>query len=158
MSNRVATSRGYAAIGLYNPKSAENVGSVLRAATCYGVSMVAIQGRRFQQSPLDTTKAWRRMPLIQADDLMASIPFGAIPIAVEFIETARPLPKFTHPERAFYIFGPEDGSIPKELAARCAHTVYVPTAQCMNLAASVNVLLYDRLAKSGAWERARAAA
>jgi tRNA C32,U32 (ribose-2'-O)-methylase TrmJ len=26
--------------------------------------------------------------------------------------------------------------------------VYVPTVGCMNLAASVNVLLYDRLAKS----------
>ncbi|TOK02114.1 hypothetical protein CGI27_01360, partial [Vibrio parahaemolyticus] len=28
------------------------------------------------------------------------------------------------------------------------HVVYVPTHGCMNLAATVNVVLYDRLAKS----------
>lgn len=30
---------------------------------------------------------------------------------------------------------------------RCTHRVMVPTAFCMNLAATVNVVLYDRLAK-----------
>ena len=35
--------RGYAAIGLFNPKTALNVGSVMRAAACYGASMVANQ-------------------------------------------------------------------------------------------------------------------
>lgn len=30
----------YSCIGLYNPKSPENVGSVMRAAGCYGVASV----------------------------------------------------------------------------------------------------------------------
>ncbi len=33
------------------------------------------------------------------------------------------------------------------MADRADHVVYVPTVGCMNLAASVNVVLYDRLAK-----------
>ncbi|MFA0520743.1 TrmH family RNA methyltransferase, partial [Vibrio sp. 10N.222.55.E8] len=39
-------------------------------------------------------------------------------------------------------------SISQDVANRADHVVYVPTVGCMNLAASVNVLLYDRLAKS----------
>ena len=59
-----------------------------------------------------------------------------------------PLPDFQHPENALYIFGPEDGTITQDVINLADAVVYVPTIGCMNLAASVNVLLYDRLAKS----------
>lgn len=139
--------RGFAAIGLYRPKDANNMGGVLRAAGCYGASMVMVQGSRFGNFKTDTQKAWKHIPTIQTDDLLSVIPFGAAPIAVEFIKSAKPLPNFTHPERAFYLFGPEDGSLPADVVARCADVVYVPTEHCMNLAATVNVLLYDRMLK-----------
>ncbi|GAF89366.1 unnamed protein product, partial [marine sediment metagenome] len=29
----------------------------------------------------------------------------------------------------------------------CKHTIYIPTAYCMNLSATVNVVLYDRMNK-----------
>lgn len=151
-------SRGFAAIGLYGPKNSSNIGSALRAAACYGAGLIAVQGRRYRQASTDTTKGWRHLPFIETPDLWSVIPLGAVPVAVEFVPTATPLPAFTHPERAFYVFGPEDGSVPRELAARCRTTVYVPTAFCMNLAAAVNVLLYDRMVKRGEWQEARAAA
>jgi len=47
-----------------------------------------------------------------------------------------------------YIFGPEDGTISQAVIDRADAVVYVPTIGCMNLAATVNVVLYDRLAKS----------
>jgi tRNA(Leu) C34 or U34 (ribose-2'-O)-methylase TrmL len=47
-----------------------------------------------------------------------------------------------------YIFGPEDGTISQDMLDRADNVVYVPTIGCMNLAASVIVLLYDRLVKS----------
>ena len=73
---------------------------------------------------------------------------GCIPVAVELVEGARPLPEYTHPDRALYIFGPEDGSLQQEILDWCgAEVVYIPTQGCMNLAATVNVVLYDRLAK-----------
>lgn len=69
-------------------------------------------------------------------------------VAVELVEGATPLPHFIHPKNALYIFGPEDGSIEQEIVDQCDHVVYIPTVGCMNLAATVNVLLYDRLAKT----------
>jgi tRNA(Leu) C34 or U34 (ribose-2'-O)-methylase TrmL len=134
-----ADRRGYAAIGLHQPKNILNMGEIMRAAGCYGVSLVAISGRRFKRSSIDTQQAWKHMPTIEVPDLFAAAPFGAVPVAVEFIPTATPLPDFVHPERAYYLLGPT--------VARCPHVVYVPTRHCMNLAATANVLLYDRLMK-----------
>jgi tRNA(Leu) C34 or U34 (ribose-2'-O)-methylase TrmL len=140
--------RGICAVGLFNPKDRDNMGGVMRASGCYSVQLVAIQGMRFSKSNLDTQKIWRHTPVINTTDLFDAVPFGAVPVAVEFIPSAISLVDYVHPESAFYIFGPEDGSISKEILARCRDVVYVPTALCMNLAATVNVVLYDRLAKS----------
>ena len=63
------------------------------------------------------------------------------------VDDARDLTTYTHPERAFYIFGPEDGTLGKSITERCRDRILVPTKHCMNLAACVNVILYDRLAK-----------
>lgn len=134
-------------IGLFNPKDSNNYGSVLRAAGCYGAGMVAIQGARFEKSHLDTHKVWKTMPVIMTPDLFETIPYGAVPVAVELVDSAVSLVDYVHPERAFYIFGPEDGNISKEILRRCRDVIYVPTNGCMNLAATANVVLYDRLAK-----------
>jgi tRNA(Leu) C34 or U34 (ribose-2'-O)-methylase TrmL len=146
--------RGYAAIGLVQPKTPVNVGSVLRAAHCYGAAMVATTGQRYTRAPTDTMKAYRHLPVIQADDLHSVVPFDCVPVAIDLIEGARPLTTYAHPERAFYIFGPEDGTLGKSVTSWCRDVVYVPTAFCMNLAACVNVVLYDRMAKQERESRA----
>jgi tRNA(Leu) C34 or U34 (ribose-2'-O)-methylase TrmL len=110
--------------------------------------MIAIQGQRFKKCCTDTQSAWRHIPLIETDDLFESIPYSCIPVAVEIVEGARSLERYQHPERAFYILGPEDGSIPKAILNRCRDVVSVPTKYCMNLAATANVILYDRVAKA----------
>lgn len=139
--------RGFAAIGLDRPKSKENLGGVLRAAGCYGAALVAVRGTRIGRYATDTMNAYKSIPSIHVEDLIAAIPFGCVPVAVELAEGARNIVDFVHPERAFYIFGPEDGDVDKRIIASCAHTIYVPTMRCMNLAACVNVVLYDRLQK-----------
>lgn len=140
--------RGFASIGLVRPKDPSNVGSVLRAAHVYDASFVAIEGDRTPvQHSTDTTKAWRHMPVVRVDDLFAAVPYGAVPIAVDLVEGAIPLPDFHHPQAAFYIFGPEDGTLGRKHLLRCPYSIMVPTRFCMNLAATVNVVLYDRLAK-----------
>ena len=68
-------------------------------------------------------------------------------MAIELVEGARPLTTYKHPARAFYIFGPEDGTLKKNVTNFCDDVIYIPTEGCMNLAATVNVVLYDRLAK-----------
>jgi len=56
-------------------------------------------------------------------------------------------PDFVHPSQAFYAFGPEDGTLDQALIDQADAVVYVPTTGCLNLAAAVNVVLYDREAK-----------
>lgn len=144
--------RGFAAIGLVQPKNSINVGHVLRAAGAFGASMVAVTGSRIKGSYLTDTEAVRRhLPLLFVPNLRDVIPHDCVPIAIELIEGAKPLPTFPHPPRGFYIFGPEDGSLGASVLSWCRDVVRVP-AGCLNLAAAVNVVLYDRLVKRGEWE------
>lgn len=140
--------RGYSAIGLHHPKTPANVGSVLRAAHCYQSAMVSYTGERYRKASTDTMAAYRHIPLIKTDDLFSIIPYDCVPVAVDLLDDARDLTGYTHPERAFYIFGPEDGTLGKSITSRCRDKIFVPTQHCMNLAACVNVILYDRLAKA----------
>jgi len=138
------------AIGLINPKSPENVGSVLRAAGCYGVSTIYYTGTRFARAAkyqLDTKQRSDTIALTGVSSLLAQRQPGQALVCVELAEGATPLPAFQHPAQALYVFGPEDGSIDQSLIDAADAVVYVPTIGCMNLAATVNVLLYDRLAK-----------
>lgn len=142
--------RGFCAIGLDRPKDGHNIGGVLRAAHCFGAAMVTVRGPRYQRSSADTTKAWRHMPLLHADNLMEACPYAAVPVAVEIVDGSVPLASFKHPESAFYLFGPEDGSLSADYVKRCKHVVSIPTRFCLNLAATVNVVLYDRMSKDAA--------
>lgn len=138
-------------IGLVNPKSPSNVGAVMRAAGCYQASEVRYSGERFARAAkfqTDTKNISSKIPLKATDDLTADLNDDVRIVCVELVEGATPLPEFEHPENALYIFGPEDGSIPQDIVSKAHAVVYVPTIGCMNLAATTNVLLYDRLAKS----------
>jgi tRNA(Leu) C34 or U34 (ribose-2'-O)-methylase TrmL len=149
--------RGYSVIGLSNPKTAENIGSAVRAAGCYDASMVVVSGQRYGRkgSKTDTQKAYRHIPFIQTDDLKSMLPKDCVPVAVDLIEGALPLFNYCHPERAFYVFGPEDGTLEEDMLSWCRDVVYIPTDYCMNLAATVNVVLYDRLMKNYEKNRGR---
>jgi tRNA(Leu) C34 or U34 (ribose-2'-O)-methylase TrmL len=140
-------SRGFSVVGLHNPKNKNNVGGAMRAASCYGADMVAIAGERYSRQGTDTTGTYKHIPVIITDELKKVIPLGCTPVAIEFIPSGRSLIKYTHPERAFYIFGPEDSSLGDNILEYCRDIVYVPTNYCMNLASTVNVVLYDRIAK-----------
>nr|WP_136252614.1 RNA methyltransferase [Ningiella ruwaisensis] len=147
-------------IGLVNPKSATNVAAILRAAGCYGVKSVFYSGQRFRYAKdhvknvsdaalfrLDTKNMRAKIPLVGVDNLLTAVPKDATPVVVELAERAIPLPEFTHPANAFYIFGPEDASVPKDIVSQINDVVYIPTFGSMNLAATANVVLYDRLSK-----------
>lgn len=148
----MAESNGYVGIGLDNPKSILNVGSAMRACQVYGAQFLAMSGLRCEKAPVtDTMKYFRHFPVFQVSDLREMVPQGCVPVAVDIIKGARPLPGYTHPKRAFYIFGAEDATLDERTLEWCKDIVYVPTNRCMNLAATVNVVLYDRLSKG--WSR-----
>lgn len=138
-------------IGLTNPKSPTNVGAVMRAAGCFQANYVAYTGERFDRAirfNTDTQDASLNIPLAAVDALPASAAENADIVCVELVEGATPLTEYHHPPNAFYIFGPEDGSISQKVIDQADAVIYIPTQGCLNLAATVNIVLYDRLAKS----------
>jgi tRNA(Leu) C34 or U34 (ribose-2'-O)-methylase TrmL len=148
----MSTSSSHASIGLVNPKSPTNVGGVMRAAGCYSADAIYYTGKRYDRAAkhqTDTKNIAEKIPLTGVDCLFDAVAEGTKVVCVELVEGATPLPQFEHPANALYILGPEDGNLTQEMVDRADEVVYVPTVGCMNLAATVNVLLYDRLAKSG---------
>lgn len=138
-------------VGLIDPKTPTNVGAIMRAAGCYQANGVRYTGERFGYASkyhTDTNNVTGKVPLVHAADILLGLPDAMKVICVELAEGATPLPEFEHPSQALYIFGPEDGSIPQKIIDAAHSVVYIPTIGCMNLAATVNVVLYDRLSKS----------
>lgn len=143
------TSRGYFGIGIILPKSECNVGGLFRSAQAFGASLVFTVGRRYQRQASDTGAATKHIPLFHYPDVDAM--FGGLPkdcllIAIE-VTGALSLPSFSHPERAVYLLGPEDGSIPMVPLARAVATIRIPSDRCLNVATAGSIVMYDRVAK-----------
>ena len=115
-----------AAVLLIDPHFPHNVGNALRACALHlGESSLA-----------------------HIDDLEA----GSVPVCVEITDGAEDLRDFVHPDKALYVFGPEDGDVPKGIRHVCHRFVRIPAADPhertpYNLAFSVGAVLYDRLYK-----------
>jgi tRNA(Leu) C34 or U34 (ribose-2'-O)-methylase TrmL len=138
-------------VALDNPKCIANLGGAMRAAQCYGAAMILVGGARMARIgkiATDTMKAYRHIPTVMTPDVMDVVPHDCVPVAVDLVEGAVPLHTYRHPERAFYVFGAEDATLGRRVLDRCRDRVMVPTTGCMNLAACVNVVLYDRHAKA----------
>ena len=142
-------------IGLIDPKSPENVESVMRLAGNFRVDSVYYSGKRYPKAAklkpctVDMSrKVSLNIPLTQVDDLIDDTPDDLKIVCVEFAENAILLPEYQHPKNTLYIFGPEDSTISQQIIDRADDVVYIPTVSCMNLSATVSVVLYDRLAKS----------
>ena len=137
-------------IGLSNPKSPTNVGLIMRAAGCFQVSSVFYTGKRYDRAApfnTDTQNASLSIPLTWVPNLPGDIDDHTQVVCVELVEGAIPLPAYQHPHKALYIFGPEDGTIDQKVIDKADSVVFIPTIGSLNLAAAVNVMLYDRLAK-----------
>lgn len=145
------------AIVLHQPKYPHNVGQVVRLASAFGIPQVWYSGERVREAlgaRLPREERMRRyadVTLINHPDpltrICEAIP-GVQPVAVELRPGAESVVDFIHPEGpAVYVFGPEDGSLPGPVLKRCHRFVVIPSFECLNLATSVGVLLYDRMAK-----------
>lgn len=140
------------AIALVEPKYPHNVGMVVRLASCYGLRQVWFTGDRVTLNPArgerlpreERMKGYKDVQIIHYEHFFDQFPAGTVPVAVEVRAGSEHLHSFEHPEKALYVFGPEDGSIPPALLPRCHRFLVIPTRHCLNLATAVATVLWDR--------------
>lgn len=141
------------AIVLWTPKNTSNIGGALRAAACFGIKQVWTIGLRprlnprhvYYKHPSMTRNIKEPVELVLADEDFLYLVDNKI--GVEIVDRTIPLSVFKHPNDGIYIFGPEDGSIPKRVLEECKNVVEITSNFCLNLSAAINIVLYDRSTK-----------
>jgi tRNA(Leu) C34 or U34 (ribose-2'-O)-methylase TrmL len=143
------------AVALVNPKYPRNVGTALRACSCFGIKQLWFSGNRVSLTPEkgyrlpreERMKGYSDVELRNFDYFFEQFDREVTPVAVELRPNSELLPQFVHPEKPLYVFGPEDSSIDQVLLRHCHRFVVIPTAHCTNLSAAIYIVLYDRLQK-----------
>lgn len=134
-------------------KYPHNLAAAIRGAACFGASAVAWTGERFsfaegERLPREERmKGYAHVEVIATERPFDLLPKGTVTVCVELTPDAMPLTHFEHPEKAAYIFGPEDGGVCQAFRGLCHVFVYIPAFHCLNLSAAVNVILADRMMK-----------
>lgn len=158
--------RGFCAVGVYQPKTGINVGTLWRTAHAMGADIIFTVQARFPPEafknivaadralgqPSDTPQTWRHMPYLRFDsveDLRACMVTATL-VGVELDPGSVPLAGFRHPERAVYLLGAEDHGLPRAVREQCGCLVQLPGAYCLNVAVAGSIALYDRTAKAAA--------
>jgi tRNA G18 (ribose-2'-O)-methylase SpoU len=144
--------QGYFGIGIVNPKTEYNIGSLWRSAHLLGASFIFTIKKRYKKQSSDTSKAWRSIPLFHfesVEDLKKHLPYQCKLIGIELNEGSTPLPKFNHPERAIYLLGAEDTGLPVQIMAQCHEIVHIPSVipESLNVANAGSIIIYDRQIK-----------
>ena len=135
---------------LERPKYVQNLAAAVRACACFDIKTLIWTGSRFDLSQLDRTprelrmKDYKTVTVTNTNRPFELLPPYIVPVCVDLLPGAIPLDQFEHPVNAAYVFGPEDGSVSQVYRRLCHKFVYIPSKFCLNLAAAMNVVLYDR--------------
>lgn len=163
-----------AAVYLCNPKRAYNAGAALRACAVFGAVELSWYGDRVlreglvaRSSTLSSKKY--RLPREERMSAYGGVKWGQddraldrltedgfTPVCIEIADGSESLATFEHPYDAVYVFGPEDGHVPKGVRTVCHRFVTIPALGCLNLGAAVNVVLAHRYMQEGHTEFHRA--
>lgn len=145
-------SRGYFGIGVYHPKTQENIGTLWRHAKLYGADFIFTIGHRYKKQASDTSNTSLHIPLynyVDYQDFKDHLPYNCPVVCVELAENAQSLPEVNHPERAVYLLGAEDHGIPSEIL-KGKQIIQIPSVepQSMNVSVSGTLIMYDRFIKA----------
>ena len=152
---------------MFNPKYDHNVGAAVRACSCFDAKLILwtgnrvslpedakTEGKKYRLPREERMKGYNNVKLVKDEYPFNRFGKDVTPVAVEVRENAEQLPYFVHPKNPVYVFGPEDGSLPQIYLKHCQRFLFIPSPFCLNLAASIYVVLYDRIAKMmNNWEK-----
>ena len=134
--------RGYFGVVFFEPKFEENIGTAIRSSHCFGADFLGVIGARYKRQATDTMATEKHVPIFEYKDLqdfLDHVPAGCAVIGIE-CDGEQTLETFNHPERAIYVLGGEDRSLPPEIKKR----IRFETSHCVNMAVAASIVLYDR--------------
>lgn len=139
------------AIALVNPKFSRNLGTVIRAASCFDFKQVWFSGQRLELDPTrqnrlpreERMKGYMDVEVFQSDRFFDAFDDDTVPVAVELKPGAVPLQDFIMPAKPLFVLGPEDGSLERVHLQHCHYIVVLPTRHCLNLATAVSIMLWE---------------
>ena len=139
---------GYFEIGIYHPKTIENIGTLWRSAYQLGAAGIFTIGERYKHQSSDTHKTPSNIPLRHYADFaefIAALPVGAQLVGVEF--PGQSLSQFQHPRMAVYLLGAEDAGLPQSVIDVCQFTVAIESVrqQSYNVAVAGSLVMWHRL-------------
>ncbi len=142
--------RGYFGIGIYHPKTTENIGTLWRSAHNFGADFIFTIGKRYKRQASDTTKAERHIPLYEYntfEEFKKNLPKGCRIVCIEQSDQSRDLKDSVHPETCAYLLGAEDYGIPEKYMEG-TQRVFIDTPMCINVAVAGSIVMYDRRCKT----------
>lgn len=140
-------------IGIYQPKTSHNIGTLWRTAYILGASFIFIIDGKYKHQHSDTAKSWSKIPFFRYSDMehfYKSLPYSTQLVGIELNEKSQSICTFAHPLRAAYLLGAEDNGLPEKVLNRCHHLVKLPGTSSLNVAACGSIVIYDRIQK---WEQ-----
>lgn len=144
------STRGYFGIGVWKPKTENNIGTLWRAAHIFGASFIFVIGARYKKQTSDTSDVSKHVPLYEYntfEDFYNFKPKDCPLVALETVNST-PIKNFIHPERCCYILGAEDHGLSQNILNKCNHIVYLPGKFCLNVAVAGSILMFDRINKA----------
>ena len=137
----------YFAIGIWHPKTENNVGTLWRSATIYGAAFIFTIGARYRKQASDTATTWATIPLFHFEtiqDMIAHLPYSCPLVGVELDATATPIERYRHMDRCAYLLGAEDHGLSPDVIAMCHQTVQLPGHFSLNVACAGTVIMHER--------------
>ena len=144
---RQSYGKGFCGIGVFMPKTKENIGTLIRSAKMFGADFVFMIGERYT-SQSSAVKLDEKIPVFYFktfSQFCESMPPVEKFTVIELTNKSKNLSEYTHRNKGIYILGSEDNGVSKEIleSDRCEF-VQIEGNSSLNVAVAGSIVLYDR--------------
>jgi len=139
--------KGFCGIGVFMPKTKENIGTLIRSAKMFKADFVFMIGERYV-SQCSAVKLDIKIPIFYFKDFETfceCMPPVEKYTCIELTENSKSLSKYKHRDKGIYILGSEDNGLPKEIleSDRCEF-IEIEGDSSLNVSVAGSIVLYHR--------------